>query len=125
MKNIFITGDRSMEPYLAAGAVNAILKDLVRQTGGDLAIGTGNCAGGIERAVRFLVPDSAMNLAHYSYDEDGKPDFESTFRELEDVIDQVVFIHTDPLSSSIGRAIAAVFPDEKVTMPFQEVMAGL
>jgi hypothetical protein len=124
MKNIYITGDRSMEPYLAAGAVNAILKDLVRQNNGDLAIGTGNCNGGIERAVRYLIAEEFMNLAHYSTDEDGKPDFESTFRELEDVIDQVVFIHTDPLSSRIGRAVAAVFPEDKVSMPFQEVMAA-
>lgn len=125
MKRIYITGDRSMDPFVAAGAVNAVIQDLVRINNGDLAVGTGTCSNGIERAVRFLVPDEALNLAHYGRTEDGDVDFESTFRELEGVTDQVVFIHMDPLSSHIGRAITKVFPSEKVSMPFQEVLAGL
>lgn len=122
-KNIFITGDRSMDPVAAAGAVDAILKDLVRINNGDIAIGTGSCAGGVERAVRYLVPEQAQNIAHYELDTEGNIDFESGLREIADVTDQVVFLHLDPLSSRIGRAIANVFPTEKVSMPFQEVMA--
>jgi hypothetical protein len=125
MKRIFITGDRSMPAFHAAGLVNAVIEDLVRQTGGDLAIGTGSCANGIERAVRFLVPDHAMNLAHYEMSEEGEINFESVFRELRDITDQVVFIHMDPLASHIGQALAKVFPEDMITMPLQEVMAGL
>lgn len=125
MKKIFITGDRSMAPFPAAGLVNAVLEDLVRQTNGDLAIGTGSCAVGIERAVRFLVPEHAMNIAAYERTEDGEVDFEGTFRELRDITDQVVFIHMDPLASHIGQALAKVFPPEMISMPLQEVMSAL
>jgi hypothetical protein len=47
------------------------------------------------------------------------------FRELRDITDQVVFIHMDPLASHIGPALAKVFPEDMITMPLQEVMAGL
>jgi hypothetical protein len=114
-----------MPAFAAAGLVNAVIEDLVAQNGGDIAVGTGTCANGIERAVRFLVPDHVMNLAAYELDEEGSIDFESTFKEMAEITDEVVFIHLDPLSSSIGRALAAAFPPEKITMPLQELQAAL
>lgn len=125
MKNIYITGDRSMSPMMSVGAVDAVIKDLIDQTDGDIAIGTGTCMTGVERAVRYLIPEGMCNIAPYKLDDEGNIDFKEVFEMLEPQTDLIVFIHMDPLSSRIGRAIAAVFPEEKVTMPLQEAMVGL
>lgn len=123
MKKIYITGDRSMSAIAAVKVVFAVLKDIVENEGpGNFAIGTGNCILGVERAVRYLVPEESMNLAAYEQDADGNVDFESTFRELEPLTDVVIFLHMDPLSSHIGRALGAIFPPEKVVMPLQDAM---
>lgn len=116
MKRIFITGDRAMPAFQSAQVVNSVLQKLVEENNGDLAVGTGTCANGIERAVRFLVPDEALNIASYELDPEGNIDFEGTFRLLEPVTDEVVFLHLDPLASHIGRALTRTFPAEKVNI---------
>lgn len=126
MKKIFITGDRSMEAFAAVGIVNAVIEDLRRANAGTvIGIGTGNCAVGIERAVRYMTPVGSENVVSYTLDGEGNVDFEEAFRDLAEHVDEVVFIHTDPLSSRIGRALAATFPPEKILMPLQEAMASL
>lgn len=125
MKNVYITGDRQMDSFAAAKIVNTVLKQVITETNGDLAVGTGTCAYGVERAVRFLVPDEACNIAPYSQDGDGTIDFEQAFALLEPSTDLVVFIHMDPLSSHIGKALAATFPPEKIRMLLQEAELAL
>jgi hypothetical protein len=125
MKKIFITGDRSMDPVRAAGAVEAILKDLVVQNNGDLSIATGNLAGGVERAVRYLLPDEMTNVFPYEETADGHVDFDEMFAALANESDEIVFVHMDPQSSRIGKSIFAHVPSEKIRMPFQEAMAEM
>lgn len=125
MKKIFITGDRSMDPVIAAGAVEAILKDLVVQNDGDLAVATGTLAGGVERAVRYLMPDESVNVFNYELTEDGHVDFAEMYTELADDVDEVVFVHGSPQSSRIGKALFAAIPSEKISMPFQEALVDL
>lgn len=125
MKKIFITGDRSMDPVKAAGAVEAILKDLIVQNDGDLAVATGNLAGGVERAVRYLLPEADVNVFPYEQTADGLINFDEMFAALADESDEIVFVHMDPQSSRIGKAIFAHVPSEKIRMPFQEAMAEM
>jgi hypothetical protein len=125
MKKIFITGDRSMDPVVAAGAVEAILKDLVVQNQGELAVATGNLAGGVERAVRYLLPEGDVNVFHYEETDEGYIDFDEMFAELADESDEVVFVHMDPQSSRIGKSIFAHVSSEKIRLPFQEAMSSL
>jgi hypothetical protein len=125
MKRIFITGDRSMDPMTAVNLVDLILQKIILETQGDFAVGTGNLNHGVERAVRYLVPEEAMNLATYELGDEGSILFEHVFKDLEPVTDEVIFIHTDPLASTIGKALAFTFPPEKIRMPLQEVATGL
>jgi len=122
MKTFYITGDRSMDPLAAAKIVSVLIQQLAEETKGDLAIGTGNLLAGVERAVRFLVPEDVINVAEYSQTEDGNISFDEAFSLLEPSTDQVIFIHMDPLSSHIGKALARTFPPEKIRMPLQEVI---
>jgi hypothetical protein len=125
MKKIFITGDRSMDLVIAVGAVDAVIKDLIVQNNGDLSVATGNLAMGVERAVRYIVPDHAMNVFEYEQTAEGHVDFAEMFAALANDSDEIVFIHGDPSSSRIGKALFAAVPSEKITMPLQEVMISL
>lgn len=127
MKKFFITGDRSLSPIIAAKLVDAVIEDIISQHGTDIGIGTGNLNKGVERAVRFLVPDGVCNVVPYDTDGNGNPDFVGTYRNLKENLEGVeaVFIHMDPLSSHIGRALAEVFEPERVHMPMQDVMSSL
>jgi hypothetical protein len=125
MKKIFITGDRSMDPVKAAGAVEAVIKDLIDQNNGDLAVATGNLAGGVERAVRYLLPEGDVNVFPYEQTADGHVDFDEMFAALADESDEIVFVHMDPASSRIGKALFKIVPSEKITMPLQEAMVSL
>jgi hypothetical protein len=125
MKNIFITGDRSMDPMSAAKVVNTIIQQLILETQGDLAIGTGNLTHGVERAVRYMTPEQALNLVAYEPDDEGHILFEDIFKELEPITDEVIFLHMDPLSSHIGKALAFTFPPEKIRMPLQDAAFAL
>lgn len=124
MKNFFITGDRSMDPLAAAKVVSVIIQKLVEETKGDLAIGTGNLLAGVERAVRFLIPEEVINVAEYSHTEDGELSFDEAFSLLEPSTDEVIFLHMDPLSSHIGKALSRTFPPEKIRMPLQEIITA-
>lgn len=125
MKKIFITGDRSMDPVQAVGAVDAILKDIIAQDGTDIAIATGNLAKGVERAVRYLMPEAAMNIFPYEETPEGYVDFEELYSELAKETDQIIFLHEHPSSSRIGKALFATVPSEKISLPWQEAMAEL
>lgn len=125
MKKIFITGDRAMDPVMAVGAVDAIIKDLVVQNDGKLAVATGNLAMGVERAVRYLIPEHAVNVFEYEENSDGSVNFGELFTALAEDSDEIVFIHSDPSSSRIGKALFATVPSEKISLPFQEAMIEL
>lgn len=125
MKKIFITGDRSMDPVLAVRVVDQVLRGLVSENHGDLAIATGNLSAGVERAVRYLLPDQMANVFPYEHTEDGRVDFEEMFKDLGTESDEIVFVHGDPSSSRIGKALFATVPSEKITMPLQEAMVEL
>jgi hypothetical protein len=125
MKKYFITGDRSMHPLAAAQIVDAVIKRLVLESNGDLAVGTGNLSQGVERAVRYIVPEQLINLVSYDHDDEGNVIWTPAFEAIAPTTDEVIFIHQDPLSSHIGRALSAVFPPEKIRMPLQELTPEL
>lgn len=116
---ILITGDRSMHPIFAANVVGAVINVLVREHH-DLH-GHDFCAGdlmGVERAVHYLLPTA--RLFRYGETDEGKPDFDGTYSILAGDVDRVVVLHSDPLVSSVAKAVMRNFPEDKVWLPVPE-----
>lgn len=119
---IIITGDRSIEPVQGAALTAAVLKTLAIHHP-DLTVEsfmTGSLETGVERAVRYLVPN--VPTFKYSETDDGKTDFAGTYELLRDVgvVDLAVVIHGDPLQSRVTKAVMKVFPADRVWLPLQD-----
>lgn len=109
MTDIFITGDRSVDPLTAIPMVLKALEHSGVQESDTLA--TGSMEFGIERAVRYLL--RADQLV-YSTNDEGKPDFDGLFEVVAKTFDKVVFVHSDPLASKIGASLVKVVPADKL-----------
>lgn len=124
-KIIYITGDRSLDPITAVTLVNVILTKIgheLSQTGSPGArFVTGNSKSGIERAVRYMLPEPVLDVMHYDINADGKPEFDEIHKIIAPNIDEVYFIHNDPLSSRIGKSLHQHFMHLKIKMPLQEL----
>lgn len=116
---ILITGDRSMNPVLAVNVVAKVLQVLVENN--PELYGHDFCAGdltGVERAVHYLLPTA--RLFRYGETDEGKPDFDGTYSILAGDVDRVVVLHSDPLVSSVAKAVMRNFPEDKVWLPVPE-----
>lgn len=108
---VFLTGDRRMDPMTAAlvtaGAIQKIVKKYNR-----IEVYTGALETGIERAVRYLVPN--VNVIIHDDLADGKPDLDTRHKTARETVDVAVMIHGDPLASSIGKNLANYFEGDRL-----------
>lgn len=112
--HIYLTGDRQMPAPAAVLAGVAVINSILEQHGPNVTFHTGTAELGFERAVRYLLP--SVTIHEYPTAENGKLDFEPTFKRLAeaDSIDQIIVVHADPLDSRILKSINQFFPEEKV-----------
>lgn len=125
MTTVFLTGDRSMNPLLAVSVAGQLLAEIgaanaiATLTGNDpIAIATGDNAG-FERAIRDVLEGlgATPTVVPTGTDPDtGKPAWDIRHEVVNALADRVVFIHTDPLSSSLGASLMKVCGD-KVELP--------
>lgn len=114
---IYLTGDRSMPPVPAVGLVNLVLQKVLQDNPEGVLLVTGDAPSGIERAVRYLVPEMALQVAKRTLNEHGAPDFDASHQELTAEVDKVIVLHADPLNSRLTKSIAKIFAPEKVEYP--------
>lgn len=125
-KRIYITGDRSIDPLAAVQIVAATIANVAveaKKTNEPFSLVTGNAPQGIESAVRYLVPKQAVKVFEREKTVEGKVDFDTQHILIKDDVDEVIFLHTDPLSSTVGKSVAKIFDADKVRYPFQEAVA--
>lgn len=113
---IFITGDRSLHPLVAVAAVAQTVSDLVEKysDGEHIQFYTGSVETGVERAVRYLVPD--VQVIVHSLTDEGYIDFDGRHEIMKAEADIAVLIHPSPLESRIGASLAKSFADEKLVI---------
>jgi hypothetical protein len=111
MSTVFITGDRSLNPVIAANAVLSVISQLLDQEP-EIEIGTGDLEGGVERAVRYFLPN-AIEVKHNITDA-GYVDFDERHKRVAGTFDRVVFIHPDPLGSRIGKSLVETVPESQL-----------
>lgn len=124
MSKIFITGDRSMNPLLAVNLVMALLNDCAKNGTIDvsnLIVCTGDAAFGVDRAVRYLVPNSLVAVT--PLDNEGKPNYPELHKHLNESVDKVFVLHSDPLVSRIAASVMQNFNPDKVVLPIQDALA--
>jgi hypothetical protein len=119
---VYLTGDRSMMPLPAANLTAIILNKLLVDHPEGIMLLTGDSNTGIERAVRYLVPEQAVQVFQRTTDDEGRVDFDTTHKQLVSQVDKVIVLHTDPLNSRLTKSVAQLFPDEKVEYPLDTVM---
>lgn len=126
MTTIFLTGDRSMNPVIAipaavqiigeVAATNAVAK--LTEADEHFEIVTGDNSG-FEQAVRLVLEGlgATLEVVPTGTDPDtDKPAWDTRHEVVNARADRVVFVHTDPLASSIGQSLMKVCGD-KVEMP--------
>lgn len=120
---VFITGDRSQAPIPAAQIVQLVLAQiLTEQTEKNEPVQfmTGNASSGIERAVRYMLPEGYVQVVSYSITDDNHVDFDETYSVIADSVDKAIVIHTDPLNSRLAKAVMKNFKD--VEFPLDSVV---
>jgi hypothetical protein len=121
-KTLYITGDRAINPLAAVNLVAGALSILTLENKAEpFAIVTGNAPTGVERAVRYLIPAQAVKVFEREKTAEGKVDFDTQHTLIKDDVDEVIFLHTEPLGSTIGKSVAKIFPPEKVRYLMQEM----
>lgn len=124
-KVIYITGDRSIDPLTSVSLVNIVLSKIhhaeMVEKGDGVRFMTGNSKTGIERAVRYLLPEPVVDVIHYDLNADGKPEFDESFKVVAPMVTEVFFVHPDPLASRIGKALHQHVDSAKIHMPLQEI----
>lgn len=125
MTTIFLTGDRSMNPLLAVQVAGQLVFEIAASNaiaslaGAEpIAIATGDNAG-FERAVRDVLEGlgATPTVVPTGVNPDtDKPAWDTRHEVVNALADRVVFVHTDPLSSSLGASLMKVCGD-KVELP--------
>lgn len=118
---VFLTGDRSMpdEVALMAGA-STILQIAIESvvTGNPVQLSTGDNKG-FEQGVRAIAGALGVELevVPTGVDPDThKPAWDTRHELVNLMADKVVFLHNDPLSSSIGASLLKQVDGDKVQM---------
>lgn len=104
---VFITGDRSAHPVAAVLAVAAVLQTLPEGT----EIATGEL-GGVEAAVRYLLPDAVV----YKGTGTDLPDLDARHLQVFADVKDAILIHGDPLSSKIFKSASRVWDDDSLSL---------
>lgn len=100
---MFITGDRSIDPITAAVFVGQVLVALPEGT----EVATGRL-GGIEAAVRYLVPDALI----YGTADTSDESLDARHVAAADDVSRVLVLHGDPLESRIYRSVLRAWTDD-------------
>lgn len=120
-KTIYLTGDRALDPLTAVQVVAGALSILTLENKAQpFRVITGDAPTGIERAVRYLIPAQACKVFEREKLADGKVDFDTQHILIKDDVDTVVFLHSDPLGSTVGKSVAKVFDFDKIRYLMQE-----
>jgi len=127
MTTVYLTGDRSIDPLTAANLAAAAIQDLVHEAHGDIEFVTGDAPSGIEKAVRYLVPEARLSVVTRQLDEDGRPNLDLAHEAIKAEHPGVVpvLLHSAPLDSKIGASAVKVFGEEAVKLPMQDAVLGL
>lgn len=127
MYNIYITGDRSMAPMTAAFTVDRIIKSLLESAAikgvEDVHFITCNAPGGVEAAVRYLVPNDFLTVVKRNIGVDGHLDFDATNELIQMSAQQVIVLHPDPMASRVTQSVARIFDPSIVMYPISSAMA--
>lgn len=108
---VFLTGDRSQGPLPAAQIVAIVMQKVLADNPDGVHFLTGDSPSGIERAVRYVVPEGYVTVVKYPLDAEGHQDFDAALSVLKDVVDKAVVIHVDPLNSRLAKSVVANFKD--------------
>lgn len=120
MTTVYLTGDRSMSPTLAFGIVVPIINKIVTDNPEGVNFVTGDAVNGVERAVRFLLPEQFVKVLKRGLDTEGHVDFDTSSAEAAGLADYAVVIHMDPLNSRLAKATMQAFA--KVEFPLDEIL---
>lgn len=127
MFNVYITGDRSLSPMSSAVVVNNVLNSILTaaatQGVDDVHIITSTSSGGIEAAVRYLVPKEHLTVVKRNMGADGHLDFDATNDLIQMSANQVIVLHPDPMASRITQSVARIFDPKIVMYPISTAMA--
>lgn len=122
MKTFYITGDRAINPIVAAGMVGKALAQLTFENDGEaVRYITGNSGSGVEAAVQFIAPKGALSVTERSLTPEGYTDWDASHKELAQMVDGAIVLHGDPLGSRIGKSVTENFPEDKVRFIMQEL----
>jgi hypothetical protein len=120
-KTFYFTGDRALDPLTAVQVVAGALSIITLENKGvPFRIVTGDAPTGIERAIRYLVPAQACKVFEREKNAEGKIDFDTQHTLIKDDVDAVIFLHSDPLGSTVGKSVAKIFDFDKIRYLMQE-----
>lgn len=120
MTTVFVTGDRSMSPTMAFGIVVPVITKIAQDNPEGVRFVTGDAVTGIERAVRYFLPEQFVTVVAREADAEGHVDFDKSSAEAAGVADYAVVIHADPLNSRLAKSVAKAFT--KVEFPLDEII---
>ena len=125
MTTIFITGDRSLPNSLAFKLVQAVMVKIVTENQEDLVnntlrFATGNAQNGIERAVRFIIPEQFLTVIERVHTPEGHIDWDASALYASKIAEKAVVIHMDPMNSRVTKAVLQNFKD--VDMPLESLV---
>jgi hypothetical protein len=109
MTKFFVTGDRSVDPMTSLLMLTSGLEQAGFVSGQD-SVATGTVEHGIERAARYLGADTYTA----GTESDGRTNWDVRHVQVVSDFDKVLFVHLDPTSSTIGKSLAALVPDEQL-----------
>lgn len=120
MTTIFVTGDRSLNPVTAFGIVAPVVNKLITDHPEGVRFVTGDALSGIERAMRYVIPDHFIHVITRTTDAEGHTDWDASAKEAAGLADMAVVIHTDPLSSRLAKSVTKHF--ENVEFPLEGII---
>lgn len=120
MTTVFITGDRSMSPAMAFGIVVPVITKIAHDNPEGIRFVTGDAVNGVERAVRYFLPEQFVTVVSREQNAEGHVDFDKSSAEAAGIADYAVVIHTDPLNSRLAKSVAQAFT--KVEFPLDEII---
>jgi len=117
---VYITGDRSLPTHAAYEIVRMIIPKILIQHPEGVRFVTGNEFSGIERAVRFIIPEPFITVLNREKTAEGHIDWDKTSEEASKLAEVAVVVHIDPLNSRVAKSAMKYF--EKVELPLEGIM---
>lgn len=128
MTTVFITGDRSLPVRLAYPLTQMILAKIFAEEAEAIEadtfkLATGDAPTGIERAIRYIVPEHLLTVVPRGKTPEGYIDWDKGAADACKIADKAVIVHMQPLESRVTQAILAHFDPENVDMPLAGIGA--